>query len=204
MHKPAGKRGRWAFFFRLPKRRRGCAEAVSFVTYLVFSLYLFLVIEGIARQVRQSQSTANKTPPKARLDCGLRGESAQWGGKCADWTGLELHVIFAIRETKNHAASLRCTVTGATESGKECEKLWAKYYTLAPEQRRQPAVRYSQESLRVLAGRYGINPKTVTKWRKREATRDPAMGPKLAKSTVLNVGEEAMIVAFRKHTLLPP
>ena len=36
------------------------------------------------------------------------------------------------------------------------------------------AIQNSQESLRVLAG---TNPKTVAKWRKREATRDLAMGP---------------------------
>jgi len=65
------------------------------------------------------------------------------------------------------------------------------------------AIQNSQESLRVLAGRYGINPKTVAKWRKRETTSDFAMGPKLPKSTVLTVEEEAIIVAFRKHTLLP-
>jgi hypothetical protein len=29
------------------------------------------------------------------------------------------------------------------------------------------------------------------------------MGPKMTRSTVLSVEEEAVIVAFRKHTLLP-
>ena len=61
------------------------------------------------------------------------------------------------------------------------------------------AIQNSQESLRVLARRYGINPKTVAKWRKREATRDLAMGPKLRGPTA---GEEAMIAAVRKHTPL--
>jgi transposase InsO family protein len=55
----------------------------------------------------------------------------------------------------------------------------------------------------VLAKRYGINPKTVAKWRKRETAQDAPMGPKQARSTVLSREEEAMIVAFRKHTLLP-
>jgi transposase InsO family protein len=65
------------------------------------------------------------------------------------------------------------------------------------------AIQHSQESLKVLARRYGINPKTVAKWKKREAVTDLPTGPKDAKSTVLSVEEEAMIVAFRRHTLLP-
>ncbi|WP_096701735.1 IS481 family transposase [Magnetospirillum sp. 15-1] len=65
------------------------------------------------------------------------------------------------------------------------------------------AIQDSQESLRTLAKRYGINPKTVAKWKKRPSVSDLPMGPKEAKSTVLTVEEEAIIVAFRRHTLLP-
>jgi transposase-like protein len=65
------------------------------------------------------------------------------------------------------------------------------------------AIQHSQESLRALAKRYGINPKTVEKWKKRTSTADQKTGPKAPKSTVLTVEEEAIIVAFRKHTLLP-
>jgi transposase InsO family protein len=54
-----------------------------------------------------------------------------------------------------------------------------------------------------LAGRYGINPKTVAKWKRRTTVADMAMGPKAPSSTVLSSEEEAIIVAFRKHTLLP-
>jgi transposase-like protein len=64
-------------------------------------------------------------------------------------------------------------------------------------------IQNSKESLATLAKRYNINPKTVTKWRKRQYTHDTPMGPKNPRSTVLTVGEEAAIVAFRKHTLLP-
>ena len=64
------------------------------------------------------------------------------------------------------------------------------------------AIQSSQESLIALAERYDINPKTVHKWRKRSFAVDAAMGP-LPRSTVLTVEQEAMIVAFRKHTLLP-
>ena len=65
------------------------------------------------------------------------------------------------------------------------------------------AIQHSQESLRALARRYGINPKTVAKWKKRDSTADLQTGPKDAKSTVLSVEEEAVVVAFRRHTLLP-
>ena len=61
----------------------------------------------------------------------------------------------------------------------------------------------SQESTRALAARYGLNPKTVRKWRKRTTTADAPMGPKAPKSTVLTPAEEAIVVAFRQKTLLP-
>jgi transposase InsO family protein len=57
--------------------------------------------------------------------------------------------------------------------------------------------------LRVLARRYGINQKTVAKWKKRTAVKDLPTGPKDAHSTLLSIEEEAIIVAFCRHTLLP-
>jgi transposase InsO family protein len=65
------------------------------------------------------------------------------------------------------------------------------------------AIQHSQESLRALAGRYGINQKTVAKWKKRSSVSDASTGPKDPRSTILTIEEEAIIVAFRKHTLLP-
>src|SRR5205823_2502551 len=64
------------------------------------------------------------------------------------------------------------------------------------------AIQRSQESLRTVAKRHGINPKTVAKWRKRSFVADLPTGPKQPSSTVLSIEEEA-IVAFRQHTLLP-
>jgi hypothetical protein len=49
----------------------------------------------------------------------------------------------------------------------------------------------SKESTQALAARYGVNPKTVAKWRKRTSIVD------------LTEVEEAMIVEFRRRTLLP-
>ena len=63
------------------------------------------------------------------------------------------------------------------------------------------AIQHSQESIKALAGRYGINPKTVAKWKRRTTTVDAATGPKAPSSSVLGSEEEAIIVAFRKHTL---
>ncbi|WP_425904734.1 IS481 family transposase [Nitrobacter sp. TKz-YC02] len=65
------------------------------------------------------------------------------------------------------------------------------------------AIQHSQESLRALAKRYGINQKTVAKWKQRSSVSDLPTGPKEPKSTVLSVEDEAIVVAFRRHTLLP-
>ena len=65
------------------------------------------------------------------------------------------------------------------------------------------AIQRSKASLQALSGRYGINPKTVAKWRKRTSLDDCPMGPKDPHSTVLSADEETLILAFRRHTLLP-
>ena len=65
------------------------------------------------------------------------------------------------------------------------------------------AIQHSQESMRTLARRHGIHPKTFADWKKRESTVDRRTGPTVPKSTVLSLEQEAVIVAFRKHTLLP-
>ncbi len=65
------------------------------------------------------------------------------------------------------------------------------------------AIQHSQESLRALAKRYGINQKTVAKWKNRGSVADLPTGPKEPRSTVLSVEDEAVIVAFRRYTLLP-
>ena len=57
--------------------------------------------------------------------------------------------------------------------------------------------------LRALAQRYGINQKTVAKWKKRTSVAYLPTEPTEPKSTVLSAEEEAIIVAFRSHTLLP-
>ncbi|MGY4230169.1 hypothetical protein ACVMIH_007530 [Bradyrhizobium sp. USDA 4503] len=64
-----------------------------------------------------------------------------------------------------------------------------RFYTAAPPRRRQ-----SVEQYKIV--------KTVAKWKQRETVADRSTGPKEAKS-VLSLEEEAIIVAFRRHTLLP-
>ena len=58
------------------------------------------------------------------------------------------------------------------------------------------AIQRSKASLQALSERYGINPKTVAKWRRRTSLEDRPMGPKAPRSTVLSSDEEALIVAF--------
>jgi transposase InsO family protein len=65
------------------------------------------------------------------------------------------------------------------------------------------AIQRSKATAKELAERHGINPKTVAKWKKRAFVHDAPMGPKDPRSTVLTVEDEAIAVAFRKHTLLP-
>jgi transposase InsO family protein len=62
----------------------------------------------------------------------------------------------------------------------------------------------SQENLISPAKRYGVNPKTVEKWRKRDFIHDAPMGPKVVRSKSLTQVEEAIVVAFRIFTQLPP
>ena len=50
------------------------------------------------------------------------------------------------------------------------------------------AIQNSQESLRALAKRYGINQKTVAKWKQRETVADLPTGPKEAKPSLVLSG----------------
>jgi hypothetical protein len=54
-----------------------------------------------------------------------------------------------------------------------------------------------------MSRKLGINPKTVAKLRKRATLEDLKTGPTEPRSTVLTEAEEATVVAFRRHTLLP-
>lgn len=47
-----------------------------------------------------------------------------------------------------------------------------------------------------------MNLKTVMKWRQRDYVHDTPMGPKDVRSTLLSMEEEALSVAFRRHTPL--
>jgi len=64
------------------------------------------------------------------------------------------------------------------------------------------AIQESNESIKKLAAKYNINHNTVLKWKKRDSVVDIKPGPKSSGSTVLTKEEEAIIVAFRKHTQL--
>ena len=53
------------------------------------------------------------------------------------------------------------------------------------------AIQHSQESLRALARRSGVNAKTIAKWKARSSVSDLPTGPREPRSTVLSVEEEA-------------
>jgi len=66
------------------------------------------------------------------------------------------------------------------------------------------AIQSSEESLRALAKRYGINPKTVAKWKGRADTADLRTGPKSPLSTVLSIEEEAIIRGVPPPYIIAP
>lgn len=55
----------------------------------------------------------------------------------------------------------------------------------------------------MLAERQAINQKMVAKGKKPTAVKHLPTGPKDPHSTVLSIEEEAVIVVFRRNTLLP-
>src|SRR3974390_2845366 len=61
----------------------------------------------------------------------------------------------------------------------------------------------SQAPVAELARRFGINQKTVRKWRARTSIEDRPMGPAERRSTVLSPMEEAAVVALRVQARLP-
>lgn len=63
-------------------------------------------------------------------------------------------------------------------------------------------IQHDQDSLRQSAARYSIIPKTFAKRKKRTSTEDCKIGPSEPKSKVLSSEDEAIVVAFRRHTLL--
>ena len=64
------------------------------------------------------------------------------------------------------------------------------------------AIQHSQESLRNPRQTPWGESEDIAKWRKRTSVSDRKTGP-APKSTVLSLQQEAVVVAFRRHTLLP-
>ena len=130
-------------------------------------------------------------------------------------------MFLPVCNSRSHCLLAMCLIPdfdGAVFSLGWKEARWARFFTAAPRRLTQSvrcpagdcaaiskreALRNSEESLRARSARFGINHKTVAKWRKRTSVADLPTGPKDAKSTVLTLDEKAMIVAFRRHTLLP-
>jgi transposase-like protein len=59
------------------------------------------------------------------------------------------------------------------------------------------AIQHSQASLRELARRYCVNPKTIAKWRKRTSVADLPTGPREARSSTLSAEQEGDSLKFR-------
>jgi transposase-like protein len=63
-------------------------------------------------------------------------------------------------------------------------------------------IQASRESVRALAQRLGVDPKSVQRWRRRESTMARAPGRRPTGSSVLSSEEQSIVVAFRQTTLL--
>jgi AcrR family transcriptional regulator len=64
------------------------------------------------------------------------------------------------------------------------------------------AIRKSTESGRTLSLRYGVNPKTVRRWRSRDTSEARKPGPKPGEATALTSIGEAMVVCMRRLVML--
>lgn len=64
------------------------------------------------------------------------------------------------------------------------------------------AIQASDEANTTLAKRYGVDRKTIAKWKAREFTSDEQMGPKNPRSRILSDEEEVIILAYRWRTRL--
>ena len=68
-------------------------------------------------------------------------------------------------------------------------------------QRQRAFIQYASESIVMMAHRFGINPKTVAKWRQRDFVHDAKMGAGKPRSS-LSAEEQEVVCAFRSKTLL--
>ncbi len=62
------------------------------------------------------------------------------------------------------------------------------------------AIQRSKVPIEEVAERHGVNRKTVMKWKKHDSLEDAPMGPKASRSTVLVPEQEAIAIAFRRHS----
>lgn len=65
------------------------------------------------------------------------------------------------------------------------------------------SIKHRQASRRNLASRFGVNPKTIAKWRKRSSVAYLPTGSTATRSTTCSPDQEVIIVAVRRYTLLP-
>ena len=73
--------------------------------------------------------------------------------------------------------------------------------TTTPEIRQ--AIQSSHQSIRYLARQFGVNPKTIVKWKNRQSVEDQPMGPQRPGQRSLSPTEAATCTAFRIQARLP-
>jgi hypothetical protein len=82
--------------------------------------------------------------------------------------------------------------------------LWDMFYMEAPRRRAEFEKKYTtlKKSIATLAARYGVNFKTILKWKHREGVVDHKSGPKKVRSSLSEM-DQAVVCEFRRVTKLP-
>ncbi len=119
--------------------------------------------------------------PEQPFRLGLTGSHGPSGAGLSSRVGWEEMRVAPKRSQQAQSRTLSCATT-------------------TPRVRR--AIQASDEKNIVLAKRYGVNRKTIAKWKARESTSDERMGPKNRGSSLLTRDDEAIILAYRWRTRL--
>ena len=116
------------------------------------------------------------------------------------------HELFGVRASFGARGPLCEAGPGETRVGRERERGQEPASrthgsaTTTPSVRE--AIRASEEKNTVLAKRYGVDRKTIAKWKRRTFSSDVRMGPKYPRSKSLTFADEMIILAYRWRTRL--
>src|SRR5579862_199711 len=65
------------------------------------------------------------------------------------------------------------------------------------------AIRRTKGSIRTLSERFGVNPKSIRRWKSRDSTEDRTPGPRRRRSSILSPSAQTMLLCARRFARLP-